>query len=289
VNTLLRPAPLLTIALLALAMAASLRTAPFGLFLLVMLLSWTMKYSVATLDALVSGRRALPILSVEMLLGSLLQWRLLLALALSVALFFAASSALQLHGRGLLIFLAALLPIALPAVLAVQAWTHSTAQAVQPAIVLGMARLLGPDYMRLAGITAVLVVVVAIAAIHVPLLPARTAIYLLCWFALLTLIGEAVHARREQLTAATFFPPSLDLTETAEKLAAARERAADAIYARWRNGAKEEAWSAVEAYVRGSRHPAEELTWLLRRVSSWDAKPLEERIYRAREDALRKP
>jgi len=283
---LLRPAPLLTLAALALAISASLRTAPFGLFLLALLLSWTVKYSIATLDALITGARSLPVLSVEMILGTLRQWRLLLTLGLVVLLFFVASATLGLHARALLVPLAATLPIALPVVLAVQAWTHSTEQAIHPALCIAVARLLGPDYLRLVAISAGLVMIVGVTAAQIPILPARIAVYLLCWFTLLVWVGHVVHARRADLQAATVFEPPLDLTETAEKLAAARERAADEIYAHWRNGASSEAWNAVERYVRASRHPAEELYWLQRRVSLWEARPLQERIAAALREAL---
>lgn len=275
---LLQPAPLLTLAALALAIAASLTTAPAGLFLLAILLSWTLKYSIALLDALVSGARAMPVLSIEMVVGSLRQWRLLIALGLLVLLFFLASATLGLHSRVLLVPLAAALPIALPAVLSVQGWTHDTTQALRPTVAANVARLLGADYLRLVALTAALVVVIVIVATRVWFAPLRIAVYLACWFALVVQTGQTLRRRRTDLEAATFFDPPHDLTPTAEQLAAARERAADEIYALWRNGAKNEAWAAAERYARSARHPAEELLWLQRRVSHWGAKPLEERI-----------
>lgn len=286
-SQLLRPAPLLTLAALALAISLCLFTVPFGLFLLVILLSWTAKYSIATLDALITGASSLPVLSIEMILGSLRQWRLLLALGLCVLLFFLASASLQLHARSVLVLLAAVLPVVLPLVLAVQGWTHSTEQALHPRLWIGVARLLGGDYLRLVALTVALVMIVGIAATRLPVQAARIAVYLLCWFGLLVQVGGVLHARRADLEAATIFQPPLDLVQTAEQLAAARERAADEIYALWRNGAKSEAWAAVERYVSGSRHRAEELHWLQRRVANWDAKALEERIAAALRDALR--
>ncbi len=251
------------------------------------LLSWTFKYSTVLLDALVAGRDTMPVLSIDMILGSLRQWRLLIALGLMILMFFFVGTSLQLYGRVLLVPLAATLPLALPAVLVVQAWTHSTEQALRPALAVSVARLLGADYLRLVGLTAAMVIVITVVATRVPIPPLRVAVYLLCWFALVTQVGLRVHARRAELEAATLFDPPLDLTETAEKLTAARERAADEIYAHWRNGAKAEAWKAAEHYARSARHPAEELLWLQRRVGSWDAEPLKERITKALQDALR--
>jgi hypothetical protein len=133
------------------------------------------------------------------------------------------------------------------------------------------------------------VLLVALAATHLPLFAGRVAVYLLCWFQLVVVVGQAVHARRDELAAATFFPRPPDPADTPERLAAARERAADEVYALWRNGAKEEAWLAAERYARGARHPAEEWYWLSRRVGHWDARPLEERIKAALQRELRPP
>jgi hypothetical protein len=283
---LLRPAPLLTLAALALALSACLWTPPFGLFLLAILLSWTVKYSIVVLDAQISGTDPLPVLSVDMILTSLRHWRLLLTLGLVVLFFFAASSTLGLYSRVLLVLLAATVPVVLPAVLAVQAWTHSTEQALRPAIGIGIARLLGADYLRLVATCAVLVLIVALVATRIPVLPVRIAVYLGCWFAMLLRVGEVIRARRDALTAATFFPVPADLTMSAEALATARERAADEIYAHWRNGATLAAWNAAERYAKASTHPAEELLWLQRRASHWNATALEERIAAALRDII---
>lgn len=283
---LLRPAPLLTLAGLALAITASLATAPFGLALLAILLSWTFKYSIALLDALTSGAKAMPVLSVGMILGSLRDWRLTITLGLAAVLFFIVAGSMEFYGRALLVLLAAATPIALPAVLVVHAWTHSAEQAFRPTLALGVARLLGNDYLRLAGVTAALIVVIAFVATRIPSLLVHVAADLACWFVLVVHVGQVIAARRADLEEATLFEPPLDLTDAGEKLAAARERAADEIYAHWRSGATKQAWTAVERHVRGARHPAEELYWLQRRVSHWDAKALEERIAAALRDTL---
>jgi hypothetical protein len=229
----------------------------------------------------------LPVLSVDMILGSLRQWRLLLVLLVTVLLFFVLSAALELRTLLLLVIVAALIPLFLPAVLVIQAWTHSTEQALRPTLCRAVARLLGADYLRLVGITGVLVLVIALTATRVPLLPVRLAIYLLCWFLLIVFIGNTVRARRADLAEATFFPTALDLTQSAEQLAAARERAADEIYAHWRSGAKHEAWRAAERYAMDASHPAEEWTWLLRRVELWDAQPLADKIRASLEKLVR--
>src|SRR5215213_2663764 len=95
---LLRPAPLLTLACLALAITASLATAPFGLALLAILLSWTFKYSIALLDALTSGAKAMPVLSVGMILSSLRDWRLTITLGLAAVLFFIVAGSMEFYG-----------------------------------------------------------------------------------------------------------------------------------------------------------------------------------------------
>ena len=288
-SLLLRPAPLLTLAALTLCIAACLYSAPFGLFPLVILVSWTFKYSIALLDALGQGAKAMPVLSSDMILGSLRHWRLLIVLALATALFFIVSTSLQSLGRILLVLLAAATPIALPAILMVQTWTHDTRQAFTPSVGLSVARLLGTDYLRLVAIIAVLVIVTVFVLTRAPSLPLRAAACVACWFATLVFVGQVLHSRQKDFAGATIFAPPPIPIQTAQQLATARERAADEIYAHWRSGAEGKAWTAVEKYVQAGRHPAEELLWLQRRVALWKAESLHQRISAALQEALRRP
>ena len=70
----LRLAPVLTILATATALAAAVKTAPFGFALGALLLSWLARYSIAVLEALGSGARELPVLSLEMIFGTKRGW-----------------------------------------------------------------------------------------------------------------------------------------------------------------------------------------------------------------------
>jgi hypothetical protein len=60
----LRPAPVLTVLVTGAILAAALRTAPFGIPLALMVLSWNARHSIATLDSVGAGGREVPVLSV---------------------------------------------------------------------------------------------------------------------------------------------------------------------------------------------------------------------------------
>jgi hypothetical protein len=74
----LRLAPLLTLIVLSFVLTVALRVGVYGLPLVFILLTWLFKYSFVFLDRLVIGDVEPPVLSVEMVMTSLGEWRSLL-------------------------------------------------------------------------------------------------------------------------------------------------------------------------------------------------------------------
>jgi len=88
----LRPDALLTLLLLSVTLACSLLAGPFGIPLIIILLSWLFKYSFAMLDTLVAGETAPPVLSVDMIFASWGEWRSLLPFIIVVGASFASGA-----------------------------------------------------------------------------------------------------------------------------------------------------------------------------------------------------
>src|SRR5215469_10964720 len=128
----LRPAALTSIVALSLLLALSLLSIPFGFFTMAILLSWFFKYSFTFLDEVVSGAQQMPVLSLEIIYGSIGELRSLLPLIL-VTIFFFVSGAGQFF-LGFVVAVCAGLGLlaVLPAVLAIQGWTGRVEHSLDP-------------------------------------------------------------------------------------------------------------------------------------------------------------
>jgi hypothetical protein len=274
----LRLAPALTIAVLSAALTLAYKAGPFGWPLILILLSWFFRYSFAFLDGMIGGAREAPVLSVEMLLSSLGEWRSLLPLGIAIAIFFGSGATSFWVGTLLTVIACLAVILLVPAVIAIQAWTGKTRQSLSPIRWFLMARLLGQDYLWIAGLATLLATASALALHPSTPLTLRIAVFCFSWLVLIAVTGGIVHCRRDALESATeFFDKSQPVICLAE-IARRREESFDAIYAAWRGGAQENAWQTLGRHVAASEDPLAELRIIYRRVSGWERPQFAHRV-----------
>lgn len=190
----LEPAALVTTLVLAGVLWACFKVLPAGIALMAILLSWFFKYSFALLDQQASGSRRMPVLSIEMIMGTMGEFRWLVPLLLVAAAFFGTGAASFLLGMVISAFAATLLLVMLPAMLVIQGWTGRLAHSLHPRLWLQVAGIMRLDYALLVGCTAVL----ALASIGAPLMfdgvprVLRFVLALYAWLALIALTGGAL-------------------------------------------------------------------------------------------------
>ncbi len=276
----LRPVPLLTLLLLAAVLAISVWAGPFGLPLVLILLGWTFKYSFVFLDRLVAGDREAPVLAVEMIVTSMGEARSLLPLIITAFAFFATGAGAFLVGAILSAVAAVILLAILPAVLAVQGWTGRLAHSVSPSTLRTMIRVLGSDYLWVAGCTlAVGLVCVVIPAVAggMPLF-VRIALLLYAWLAIVAVTGGAVHAKRAVLHQEIPLTVAELRDVSPEELQRLREIWLDGIYGAWRSGAEASAWHLVSEGMDQSRDSLDDLRWLYGRLAHWQPTRFSNRV-----------
>jgi hypothetical protein len=276
----LQPAALLTILATAALLAASIRTAPLGLPLGLMLLSWFARYSIAVLESLGSGERGIPVLSLEMIFGSMRAWRSFLVMLVMIALCFASGAAAYWLGPAGAIAIAIIAVLVMPMAVLTLGWTSDSAAALNPKAWLHFGRALGRSFIFLEAI-GVLVVAASAAllsgAIHGNLI-LRIAVAMLGWLLLIVLAGVTIHARRDELVTVTQFYRGVETGPSPEELERRRQHALDDIYGLWRGGAKADAWQLVEKQLATASAPDQELRWLYVRMRTWEGQGLASRV-----------
>ena len=276
----LKPAGLITVVVLSAVLTASLRAGPFGVPLIAILLSWFFKYSFAFLDKLATGDNRSPVLSVEMIVGSMGEFRWLVPLILVAVAFFASGAGSFLLGAAVEVIAALALLAYLPAILTVQGWTGRLSHSLNPRLWGIAIRSFGPDYFWMSLWTiavAVLCVALPAASDSVPQM-LRIALWLFAWLGVIALAGGALFAHRKPLSES--LPLVLREIEprTLEDLATEREEWLDVIYGSWRANALDNAYRSVIERLESSSEPLQELRWLWSRVATWDPPQLSNRI-----------
>ncbi|MGH8217279.1 MAG: hypothetical protein ACREUT_01725 [Steroidobacteraceae bacterium] len=276
----LRPAALCTLIVLSAVLGVALKVGPFGLPLVFILMTWLFKYSFAFLDALVAGASEAPVLSMEMITGSMGELRSLVPLFLVALAFFASGAGRFWLGLAIETVVAAALLGCLPAVLAVQGWTGRLAYSLSPDTCRKFVQVLGRDYAWLVVcacvITAICVVVPAIGG-AVPWV-LRIALLIYAWLGLIAATGGTIRANRAELEREIpLIIPRLRAM-SAQELERIREHWLDCIYAAWRNGAHSNAWRYVMERIEQSSEPLAELRWLYGRLADWQPPAFSNRL-----------
>lgn len=276
----LSPAPLLTILATAALLAAAIRTLPFGIPLGVILLSWIARYSIAVLESLGSGAREIPVLSLEMIYGTLRGWRPFLVMLVLVSLLFASGAAAFWIGPAAAIALGTLAALALPAALLSLGWTSESSAALNPRAWLHFGRVLGLQvlYLEISGAALVGASAALLSgAIHAQLI-VRIALALLGWLLLVALAGATIQAHRDELAAVTKFYRGIDLLPSPAEIERQRQHALDEIYAKWRGGARTDAWDAIARRAAAASTPEDEFRCIYAQVRTWEAASLATRV-----------
>ncbi|HTT05135.1 MAG TPA: hypothetical protein VMF64_07585 [Steroidobacteraceae bacterium] len=275
----LRTSGIFTLVFVAVGLTVLLKSGWLALPGVFILATWYFKYSFAFLDALVAGQREAPVLSVEMIMASLDEFRFLLPLILCIVAFFAFGAAGYFVGTILAIVLAGVMLTVVPAVIAVQGWTGRLSHSLDPMVSVHMARALGRDYIWVLACIAGLVLLCALAAL-LPVSPLliRVGVSLYAWLGTIAVIGGALHVNRETLSELIpliipeIAPPSIDAA------ARERERWIDLMYGALRANNRDNVWNVVMERVQTVAHPLPELQWLYERVAAWRPFPFPNRV-----------
>jgi hypothetical protein len=268
-------APLLLIVLFSIGLTLASFVGLIGIPLALILSSWYLKYSFAVLDACAVGAAEPPVLSIEMV-NPLGERRSLTLLAILGALFFASGAVRYWFGDWGALGVSLLAFVILPGVITVQAASGSVLQSLNPAIWLGTVRQLGMDYVwLLAGIVGI--GAVTAIAVQGPLLGA-IAFVMYAGLAVQALIGGMLYEHRQDEWFDEASLPQRVVSGDDPHLEASRKRFVDAVYAEWRNGAKQNAWRDVVAQFEKSEEPLDELRWMYDRVAVWPDPALANRI-----------
>jgi hypothetical protein len=274
-RTPLHSAPLILIALFSVALTIAANVGLAGLPLALILASWYLKYTFAVLDAAASGAAEPPVLSVEMV-SPLGERRAPLLLAIAVGVFFASGAARFWFGNAGAVGVSLLAFVIVPGMIAVQSVSGSVLQSLNPTIWLGTVRQLGRDYWwMLLGIAGI--AIMAAIGTQAPLLPALV-FTMYAGLAIQALIGGVLHEHRKDAWFEDASLPERVVSGEDPHEDATRKRFVDAVYAEWRNGAKQNAWRDVVAQYEKSETPLDELRWMYQSIRLWPDPGLANRI-----------
>jgi hypothetical protein len=278
----LGPAPLATLIALSITLRLSMLAWGYGLPLMLILLSWLCKYSFVFLDRLIAGDAELPVLSVEMILGSLGEWRSLLPLIVAIIYFLTSGAGMLWIGLVGAVLLTIAAIVCVPAVLAVQGWTGSLQQSLSPHICMVMVRILGRDYALMVAYLFAIVAICVVMPQIVGVLPTVVQIGLLiyAWLAVVAVTGGTLYTNRVDLDRETAFILVNQFRVSPEEKERLREQWMDSIYAAWRNNAQDNAWRSVTDWIANREDALDELRWLYFRVVAWEQPQLANCIVR---------
>jgi hypothetical protein len=243
----------------------------FGVPLVIIMLTWTLKYGLVMVEHIANGAPSEPVLSVEML-NPLEQKKSLMQLIVVAEMFGIAWAAQYWLGKigGAIVALAAI--ALLPAVVAIQTVTDTALKGLDPREWYGIVRWLKGDYLQVLGSVAGLWLV-AMVLVSQPVsgaLPLIVPVALLMfgWFSVLALLGGTIRERRISDPEDPVIEP-VEFQLSPEEIERQRDRHIDRIYAEWRSGAHRNAWQTLMRIVEGSSDPIGELRWLHERVTAW--------------------
>lgn len=274
-----RTSGVFTLAFVAVGLTVLLKSGWFALAPALILATWYFKYSFAFLDAMVAGQREAPVLSVEMIMASLDEFRFLLPLILCLVAFFAFGAADYFVGTILAATLGLVLLLVLPAMIAVQGWTGRLSHSLDPTVWVRMARTLGSDYAWiLSCVTALVALCVLAAAVPGSPLILKVSASLYAWLGTIAVIGGALQVNRDKLSESIpLIIPEISLP-TSDATSRERERWIDAMYGALRANNRDNVWQLVMERLQTVAHPLAELQWLYERVAAWRPFPFPNRV-----------
>jgi hypothetical protein len=243
----------------------------FGIPLVLIMLTWTLKYGLVMVEHIAGRLVGEPVLSVEML-NPLEQKKSFMQLVVVAEMFGIAWAAEYWFGKigGAAV---ALLAIALlPAVVAIQTVTDTALKGLDPREWYGIIRWLKSDYLQvLVSVFALwLLAMILLSAPVRKVLPLIIPIALLMfgWLSVLALLGGSILERRISDPEDPPIGP-VERPVSPEEIERERDLQIDRIYGEWRGGAHRNAWQTLMRMVEGNSDPIGELRWLYERIAAW--------------------
>lgn len=273
-----RMAPLLVILVFGVLFVLALKATLLGIPLGLLLFTGFLNYTFALLDSVIAGESEPPVLSIEMM-NPVSAPRSLVLLAMLVVVFFCSQAGAYWFGTIGAVIAGLACATLLPALLAVQAATGSTPQALNVITAVRLMGRLGNDYLVIVGFV-VAAVLIGSGIFELKALPLvlRVAVAMYLWLASFCLIGGVLRERAQDIGLEDAWEP--DSVEADADAHEQRRRAqfVDRIYAEWRGGAHENAWKSVMIEVGTGSDALERLEWLYGYASRWPDPRLANRL-----------
>jgi hypothetical protein len=261
--------------LLALAMKAGL----WGIPMVAILGSWFFKYCFMLLDHAAQGRPGAPVLTPEAAnpVGEVRP----LAYGLLIASFYFGTRALgQTFDPAIASALRLIGLAALPAIVAVHALTGSWGEALHPRTIAGTIQRLGSGYLFILVVATACWWVgrtIVLDEGHLSIL-LRTALLMLVWLTLFSVIGGVLHARRLELGFEAEHSPERSQRRDDRDRDRERNRFIDQVFAEFRSGNSGNAWSSIQRRATHGSDAIAEYQWIYARVTGWPNSRLANRI-----------
>jgi hypothetical protein len=274
-----RPVPLTLVIAFALGLTFAVKAGFMGIWLALVLLSWTFKYAFVAFDAVSRGFDEPPVLTIDMVNPANEQRPL--GMLLIVLVFMGATSALSpAIGPTATMALRLMALALLPASLFTLAITGRILDAVNPLLLTQLIRRLGADYVVLIAVAVGLGALVDAFASLVDWLIALIAVFLYGVLALFCVMGGIAYQRRHTLGLDAWQSPERSADREARETARALDRDLDELYQHWRGGAQLEAWDALLAKLAAREHAFETYRIFHERLSRWPDTALADRLAR---------
>ncbi len=274
-----RGVPLTLIVAFAILLTIAAKAGFMGIWLALVLVSWSFKYAFVTFDAVARGFDEPPVLSTDMVNPANEQRPL--GMLLIVLVFLGATKALaSVIGEGATTILRLAALTLLPASLLTLGITGRIVEAINPGLLAQLIRRLGFDYLLMIALAVGLGFVVETLSSLTLWLTAQIAIVLYGVMALFCLMGGIVYQRRDALGLDAWRAPERTAAREAREAARAFDRDMDELYSHWRGGAHLEAWDALSAKLAASDHAFETYRRFHERLLRWPDQRLAERLAR---------
>ncbi len=274
-----RGVPLTLIVGFAILLTLAVKAGFLGIWLGLVLISWSLKYAFIAFDAVSRGFDEPPVLSTDMVNPANEQRPF--GMMLIVFAFWGASGALgDVIGESATTVLRLVALALLPASLLTLAITGRIIDAVNPQLLTQLIGRLAFDYVLLIVLAVGLGFVVQTLSSLTLWLTAQFALVLYGILALFCLMGGIVYQRRDALGVDAWRAPERIAARDARDAARAFDRDMDELYGHWRGGAHLEAWDALMAKLAARDHDFDTYRRFHERLLQWPDQRLAERLAR---------
>lgn len=272
-------APLLLVVIFSTLLVLAAHAGALGIPAALIVGSWFLKYAFVLLEHLAHGRPGLPVLSAEDA-NPFGERRPVVYATLLAAGWAVTGAAGAVLGAGAATGLRIGALLLLPAVIAGHVVCGRLAEALRPRAIAGTLRALGPAYVGIVGAAIACGWAargIALDAAHHSLW-LGIAVLMTLWLALFAVLGLAIHRRRFELGFDPEHSPERRDAREARDLERERSAFMDRLFTETRAGPTGNAWASIEARLAGQGARADELAWILERLTAWPDPRLAHRV-----------